>query len=131
MILFFSKKRAGECREAGRRAAGYAFNVIGDFSLVARRPGTPLSTILVFIICGTQTFAQPAPLKSRNVQLSIDSGFVSNTQRTTQSDEVPAPAVIFSTTVGVDDASWLRLYFDEVVLSGSVRDGAPSCASPP
>jgi len=54
-----------------------------------------------------------APLQSFVAELdTIDSGFVENLGT--------APAAVFSTEVRVDGASWLRLQFDDVVLSGNV-----------
>lgn len=65
--------------------------------------------------------AQPPtdPLPARQVAVREDSGLVRN-----DGDVV---ATIFSTTIRVPDAPWLRLEFDEVLLSGVVQEGTESC----
>lgn len=56
--------------------------------------------------------AQPAPLPSVDVPIAIDSGLVFN-------DALEdAPAVVFATDVRVAGATWLRLKFSTVELSG-------------
>jgi hypothetical protein len=59
-----------------------------------------------------------APLHSQRVAIEIDSGRVQNLGQ--------EPAVIFSTTVTVPDALWLRLNFDKVLLAGDRAAGNES-----
>jgi len=62
--------------------------------------------------------AQPAPLRQQAFPVRINSGPVENT-----GSQV---AVVFSTTVRVAGAPWLRLTFDEVTLAGDPADGTGS-----
>ena len=56
-----------------------------------------------------------APLQGEQVALEVDSGLVENNGS--------EPAVVFSTTVTVPDALWLRLNFHKVLLAGEAADG--------
>ncbi len=57
----------------------------------------------------------PEPLSSYQAPIDVDSGWVENSGQ--------EPAIIFSTVVRVQDATWLRLKFDDVVLPGSPSMG--------
>jgi hypothetical protein len=58
--------------------------------------------------------AQTAPLESYEAPMFVDSGEIENT-----SEE---PAVVFATIIDVPDATWLRLSFDLVQLSGGADE---------
>jgi len=64
------------------------------------------------------TLGQTAPLGTRFVPTGVDSGFVENGG--------PTPAVIFSTTITVPDATWLRLQYEAVELAGDIHAGTGS-----
>lgn len=93
---------------------------------------TPLTTfqrrfaaILVLgYLLSTQASLSPAqqpitaPIPSLLVPLELDSGVIQNTGT--------RPAIIFSRTVTVRRALWLRLHFDEVLLAGDPGAGTGS-----
>ncbi len=62
--------------------------------------------------------AQTAPLESYQAPVRIDTGWIEN-----QGNQ---PAVIFVTQVTAEDAPWLRLAFDQAILSGSPTTGDAS-----
>ncbi|MFN0012665.1 MAG: hypothetical protein ACKVS8_13590 [Phycisphaerales bacterium] len=81
--------------------------------------------------CTGAAWAQPAPLATRDVIMQIDSGVVAN------DGPVGVAAPVYFTQVTVPEAPWVRLKFDQLMLSGdpnlgtgsyiqitSVRDGA-------
>lgn len=79
----------------------------------------------IMLIAGlaTASYAQQDPrlpsIPTRDVELSIDSGELVPTGR------VYAGEVVYSTTVRLQDAAWLRLWFDACELSGdAAADGA-------
>jgi len=78
---------------------------------VAAAIATLLSLALSARIARAQTVTPP----SQNLRMRYDSQPVSNTGATTQ--------VISSTTIHVQGASWLRLYFQKVSLAGDVEAG--------
>ncbi|MCA9279882.1 MAG: trypsin-like serine protease [Phycisphaeraceae bacterium] len=59
--------------------------------------------------------AQAAPVLSEPVQIGSDSGFLANNGE-------PGFNVVYSTVVSKPGASWMRLYFGDVVLSGNKYD---------
>ena len=67
------------------------------------------------VLGGTMAFAQIAPLPHRAVEVDIDSGLVLNT--------AIARGVVYSTTIRVPDATWLRLTFDEATLARTPAGG--------
>ena len=67
------------------------------------------------VLGGTMAFAQIAPLPRRAVEVDIDSGLVLNT--------ATARGVVYSTTIHVPDATWLRLTFDEATLARTPAGG--------
>ncbi len=73
-----------------------------------------------FLGLGQMLLAQPAPIRSEIVVVSIDSGMVSATG--TASD----PVVVHSEVVSVPGAPWIRLHFQQVQLSRSSSAGNES-----
>ena len=67
------------------------------------------------VLGGTLAFAQIAPLPHRAVEIDIDSGRVLNM--------AIARAIVYSTTIQVPDATWLRLTFDEATLARTPAGG--------
>ncbi len=74
--------------------------------------------LIAAVACAAGLYAQnplPAPIESRSVALEVDSG------------PVPAPpaqpAIVYSETVRIPDATWLRLRFGEVALAGDPLRG--------
>jgi V8-like Glu-specific endopeptidase len=59
-----------------------------------------------------------APLESETVQVAVDSGLVRNDGTET--------SVIWSSTIDVPGATWLRLSYDQAQLSGDPADGSGS-----
>jgi len=57
----------------------------------------------------------PPGIPMHDVEIGIDSGWVENTT-------VDGPAVVWSAEVHVPDAEWLRLWFEDVQLSGNVEE---------
>lgn len=62
--------------------------------------------------------AHPLPLASRTIGINIDSGYVENF-----GTDVDA---VFSTIVEIEEASWLRLKFDQLALAGEIAHGVGS-----
>jgi len=77
-----------------------------------------VAALTVLGVLPTTLLAQPAPVQSEIVRTAIDSGWVANNGH--------EAAVIWSAEVGADAAPWLRLAFDEVVLSGDPAGGTGS-----
>ncbi len=71
-----------------------------------------LRSVLAIFALGAVSgaFGQTAELPSRDVSINVDSGFVTN--------KGSGPAVVFTTTVRVPRAPWLRLQFANVTLAG-------------
>ncbi len=69
---------------------------------------------------GTAAESQPAQLPTQVVVVAVDSGVVSASGTGT------APVVVFSQVVSVAGASWIRLHFQQVELSGSASIGDES-----
>jgi len=65
-------------------------------------------------VAGT-AHGQTAPIESRQVTLRLDTGPITNTGAQAQ--------VIYVEEIRVPDAPWLRLAFDQVLLSGNVQAG--------
>ena len=77
------------------------------------------TTLIPLCLFAAPAFAfQEAPLVSHEVRLTNDTGIVSN--------ETHARAVVASISVEIPDASWLRLSFADVQLSGDERAGTGS-----
>jgi len=74
-----------------------------------------LVLLAVQALGGTVAFAQIAPLPHRAVEVDIDSGRVLNMAF--------ARGVVYSTTIQVPDATWLRLTFDEATLARTPAGG--------
>ncbi|MCZ6817813.1 MAG: trypsin-like peptidase domain-containing protein, partial [Planctomycetota bacterium] len=76
--------------------------------------------IIGFVAVGPVSAGEPitAPVASVQVATPLDSDLVANTG--------DAPAVVYSGTIEVAGAAWLRLNFAEVMLSGSTQDGSGS-----
>ncbi|MCH7847868.1 MAG: trypsin-like peptidase domain-containing protein [Planctomycetes bacterium] len=74
-----------------------------------------LVLLAVQALGGTVAFAQIAPLPHRAVKVDIDSGRVLNMAF--------ARGVVYSTTIQVPDATWLRLTFDEATLARTPAGG--------
>ncbi len=74
--------------------------------------------ILLTQVCLLQGHAPDAALAAQPTVLSLDSGVVRNTSEGLE--------IVYSTTVRVPGAPWLQLYFEDVQLSGSVREGTQS-----
>ena len=72
------------------------------------------------LTAATFASAQTAPLASHEVPWQSDSGFVA------QPTKAAAATVVYSTTVFVPRAPWLRLSFDAVTLAGRVEEGRGS-----
>jgi len=74
----------------------------------------------LFLLFGTQAaaVAQPVDVELVTASVHIDSGLVENTGTDQE--------VVYSTTIHIPDAPWLRLEFDDVVLSGDVGSGTES-----
>ena len=68
---------------------------------------TAAATMMAIV---AQVAGQAVPLEQVNVAVQVDSGLVVNTG--------VRRAVIFSTVITVPDASWIRLTFDQALLSG-------------
>lgn len=75
-------------------------------------------TVLVLFAGLPSAFAQPREIPSRLAPTPIDSGPVENIGRSNDA--------VFAETIRVPDASWIRLKFDEVRLSGNEADGTGS-----
>ena len=84
---------------------------------MTHRPVSVLAAV-VFVILVPPCEAQPGLLRDENVRYPFDSGWVANGG--------DALDVVISFPVHVETARHLRLYFDDVVLSGSVEDGTAS-----
>ena len=86
---------------------------------------TPLACLAVAVVVAL-AFADPAlaqdplplPVSSSQVRIAVDSGVVQN--------DGEVLAVVYSTTVTVPGAEWLRLNFDQVLLAGELMDGTES-----
>lgn len=76
-----------------------------------------VGVVLSCAIAGS-ALGQTAPLASENVPFPLDTGPVGN--------HGEQPEVVFSAVIGVPDALWLRLTFDEVRLSGNHLKGTGS-----
>lgn len=73
--------------------------------------------------CAGSAFGQSAPIPIRNVVMPLDSGVVSAPAgRGNPGVAVP----VYTTWVNVHDSAWLRLKFDQVVLSGNPEQGTGS-----
>src|SRR5262245_1629178 len=75
----------------------------------------PLS---LFLSAPSALAFQEAPLRSREVLRSLDTGFVSN--------DTGRRAVVASFSVEVEGANWLRLSFGGIELAGDERAGTGS-----
>ena len=77
-----------------------------------------LQVVFAAVVCCSPLLAQVSPPPSRMIDYVLDSGEVSNDGAT--------PDVVYSETVFLGGARWLRLHFDEIVLAGDVfsRQGA-------
>jgi len=62
--------------------------------------------------------AVTAPLLGRQVEVSVDSGLVENSRA--------RETIVFTTTLRVEGARWLRLKFDDVLLAGDPAGGTGS-----
>jgi V8-like Glu-specific endopeptidase len=65
-------------------------------------------------LCGTAT-GQTAPIESRQVAMRLDTGALSNNGAQAQ--------VVYVQEIRVENAPWLRLAFDQVLLSGNLQEG--------
>ncbi|MFT7668382.1 MAG: V8-like Glu-specific endopeptidase [Planctomycetota bacterium] len=72
---------------------------------------------LLAAICGTAGAQQEAP-PSINIPYEFDSGWFENTSST--------PEVVLSFPVVMDGAEWIRLYFEDLTLSGNLADDTGS-----
>ncbi len=73
-----------------------------------------VSLVLLGGLCALASMAQQ-PLTSDEVAYLVDSGLTFNRES--------ERSVIFSETITVEDATWLRLYFSEADLSGAPENG--------
>lgn len=76
---------------------------------------TAICSAAVSLGVSTTVVAQPAPIPSKTVAVTIDSGIVSAT------GVGGAPVAVFSQLVSVDGAPWIRLHFAQIQLSGSTE----------
>jgi len=84
---------------------------------------TRISIVVVSLAITAAVTAQPAPIPSRTVVVSVDSGIVSAT------GVGAAPVAVFSQLVSADGAPWIRLHFAQVQLSGSTETATESYLS--
>src|SRR5688500_7550821 len=96
----------------------------------------PFAGAVAVALLATVAAAQPEPEQGIPVPVLVDSGVVANTL--TGPASIGLPQVVWSTVVTVPAASWLRLQYGGVLLSGrrtpggdgsflrvtSLRDGA-------
>ena len=71
--------------------------------------------LLVIPVTGFTLLAQNEPLSQELAEVTVDSGRLTNTNRSRN--------VIFEDTVYVPEASWIRLRFDEILLGRAPRNG--------
>jgi hypothetical protein len=79
------------------------------------RVAAAIGALLTYALPANQAQAQSITPPSHDLRLHYDSHAVANTGTTTQ--------VVSSTTIHVQGASWLRLYFQKVYLAGDVEAG--------
>ena len=84
--------------------------------------GSMRTTLAAFLLIPASLSAQAAEVESTYHQLNIDSGLVSN--NLPGPSAVGIPQVVWSTVVSIDRASWLRLSYQSVMLSGSPNPGS-------
>ncbi len=84
------------------------------------KKGSSLLAAAVFLGGVSSAWAQTAPLVSRDVLINVNSGLVQNQGVL---GDGGAPMVVYSTEVSVPLAPWLRLVFDDVLLSGLPEAG--------
>jgi hypothetical protein len=80
-------------------------------------PMTVLRIAAALALLAAPAFAQEEPAQSSTHYLGIDSGLVANTNRALAAKGLPE--VVWSTVVTVPGASWVRLHYAGVLLSGS------------
>lgn len=99
---------------------GFQFEQVGAWQLGGRRLFRLVAPTVTLILAagavGQTTL--PMPLSSREVAVSVDSGFVENTGSVT--------TVAYSAEIHVADAVWLRLRFDELILPGDLTAATES-----
>ncbi len=81
----------------------------------------PLIALVTSLVVSNHSYGQSAivdPLVSQEVELSVDSGKIYHTGK--------EQALVWSETLLVPDALWLRLKFDQIVLAGSPLGGSSS-----
>ena len=76
---------------------------------------TALALFAVLGLTGT-ALAQASPVPSLKVKQSFDTGFISN-------DTGSGPRTIAAFNIFEERASWMRVYFEDVQLSGNVALG--------
>ncbi len=81
-----------------------------------------LTLLLSAALAAPAARAQAAPLQSTDQTLAIDSGFVSNSNPAMDLRGVAAP--VWSTLVTVPGASWVRLQYSGILLSGAPDRGS-------
>ena len=77
-----------------------------------------LTAVLSLFAVIATAHAQTAPLRSYQAPARIDSGWVPNLGQ--------QPAVVFVAEINAENAPWLRLAFDQVVLAGDPNLGTGS-----
>ena len=89
-------------------------------------PLAVVSTALGFGGMVTQAQAQVAPMPYTEVDMLFDSGEVANNDVVKGAGGDMLPAVIWSQVVVMPNASWSRLFFGQVMLSGTERNSSDS-----
>lgn len=85
------------------------------------------AAVLALTLSAVCALGQPAPLESRQVPINVDSGLTQNVPVVDLADAAAVePLVVFVTEVSVPGASWLRLNFEQVLLSGDPAAGNAS-----
>ena len=74
-----------------------------------------LFVLAIQVLSGATAFGQTAPLPHQTVEVEIDSGPVLN--------RAIARGVVYSTTIRVEDSTWMRLSFDEATLARTPAGG--------
>ena len=82
--------------------------------------GASACLVIVVLSCASTTMSQPTVIPAEKVTLSVDSGAVSATGPGTE------PVIVFADLVVAEGASWVRLHFQDVQLSGSPGEGNES-----
>ena len=117
-----------------RKTGGHTFRSAGFTAFCGTWPAAArhrLETLILIsvgiIVLGTSSEAVGQTLlPSDEVTVGVSSGFVANAHEPPTDGLPGAPEVVFSTVVGAETGSWVRLHFGEVALSGSPAAGTGS-----